>query len=192
MASAVVIVFLVCAYPAARALTGRASDQACAEKLHTLGTALALYAGDHDGWLPDATTVEAAYPGAPPAELAASPQALRELMKPYVGSEAAWFCPLDPHAREDVLWLGQRHRLSSYAFAPAPTEGTPWPPKAQLGHGIATLLTDATGVPAKDSGGQFRDEGEPTTNHPDGIVNVLAQDMSLSRHTARSWLKGRG
>ena len=109
-------------------------------------------------------------------------------MRPYLASDAAWFCPLDPHARENVLWLGQRHRLSSYAFAPAPAENTVWPPKAQLGHTDTPLLTDAAGIPAKDSDRRFQNDRGVATNHPNGVVNVLAQDMSLSRHRATAWV----
>ncbi len=192
VASAIVIVFLIVGFPAAQALTRRAEGSACAERLHTLGVGLTLYANDHEGWLPPATTVEWAYPSAPADELAASPALLQTLLRPYVASRDAWFCPVDPHARENVRWLGQRHGVTSYAFAPAVAEGTPWPPKAQLGHGGAALLTDAVGVPSKDSARRFADKREPTTNHPDGIVNVLAQDLSLSRHSAGAWLKARG
>ncbi len=58
VASAVVLVFLAVAFPAARALTGRAQGSACAERLHTLGNAFAMYANDHEGYLPPATTAE--------------------------------------------------------------------------------------------------------------------------------------
>ena len=138
---------------------------------------LTLYANAHEGWLPPATTVDWAYAGALAEELAASPALLQSLLRPYVARREAWLCPVDPHARENVRWLGQRHALTSYTFAPASAEGTRWPPKAQLGRGGAALLTDAVGVPSKDSDRRFAEEREPTTNHPDGMVNVLAQDL---------------
>lgn len=175
VASAVVIVFLAVAYPAARALTGRARGSACAEKLHTLGSALALYANDHDGWLPPAATA-ASVAEAPKEELAASPEALRSIMLPYVANPEAWFCPLDPHKGENLLWLGQRHLVTSYRYSPKSAAGEPaWPPKAQLGKEAGPLLSDAYGL----------DEKKPASNHADGTVNVIGQDLSLKREKAK-------
>ena len=123
VASAIVLAFLAVAYPAVRALTGRAQGSACAEKLHTLGNAFAMYANDHDGYLPPATTAEWAHHderGVPPEELAASPALLRDAMRAYVPGDGAWFCPEDPQRGENVLWLGQRHLLTSFRFDPKP------------------------------------------------------------------------
>ncbi len=189
IASAVVIVFLAIGYPAARALTGRAHQSACAERLHTLGAGLALYANDHDGALPAATTAEWAYQSVkdvPADELKGSPALLRELIKPYVPGEEAWFCPLDPHRGEDALWLGQRHRLTGFRYDPRSSgEEAAWPPRSQLGKESGPLLSDAYGVPAKDSDPAFRSVKAPTSNHPDGTVNLLGQDLSLSRKRAK-------
>lgn len=192
VASAIVLVFLAVAYPAARALTGRAQGSACAEKLHTLGSALSMYANDHEGYLPPATTAEWAHrddKAIPDGELAASPDLLRTVMQPYVASDEAWFCPEDPQRGKNVLWLGQRHRRTSFRFDPKPTGEEPgWPPKAQLGHGDAPLISDAYGIPAKDSDRQFRNDKKPASNHPDGKVNAIRQDLSLMRAPAQTFV----
>lgn len=188
VATAVVLVVLAVGVPAARALTGGARRSACAERLHTLGNALALYANDHDGWLPPATTAEWAHreeKGLAEGELAASPGLLVEAMRPIVPSPEAWFCPLDPHRGEKDLWLGQRHLLTSYRYDPKPAAGEEgWPPKAQLGKGDAPLVSDAFGIPAQDSDRRFQGERSPASNHPNGTVNVIGQDLSLSRRRA--------
>ena len=148
VASAIVLVFLAVGSTRrhGRYWAG-ARRSACAERLHTLGAGLALYANDHDGWLPPATTVEWAYPKASAADLAASPALLRALVRPYVPKDEEWFCPLDPQQGRNVLWLGQRHLVSSYAFAPPLTEESAWPPKMQLGKVDVPLLSDAAGIP---------------------------------------------
>lgn len=200
--AAIMIVILAICYPAVRAITGRAQQSNCAEKLHALGSGLIMYANDHDGYLPSATTAEWAYrdtKGIPDGDLADSPAKLRALMKPYVPTDSAWFCPVDPHAKENVLWLGQRHRLTSYLYDPKSTleETVAWPPHVQLGKSVATLakgeevplISDAMGIPANDSDRQFREEKKPASNHPDGMVNSLRHDLSLSRHSAKFWME---
>ena len=190
VATAIVVLVAVVAFPAVRAITGRAQGSACAERLHTLGNALAMYANDNEGWLPPATTVEFGK-DAPAAELAASPGLLRELAKPYGMNEEAWFCPVDPHRGENVLWLGQRHRLTGFRVNPKPSGGGPaWPPRAQLGKEDGPLASDAYGVPARDSDRQFRDVAKPTSNHESGVVNVVGHDLSLSRRRASEMVGG--
>ena len=199
---AITAVLVAVGYPAARAMMGSSQHSACAEKLHTLGNALTLYANDHDGYVPPATTAEFMYKSdkeIPVDEIEGSPALLRAVMKPYVPSDDAWFCPVDPHARENVVWLGIRHRLTSYFFFPKSSpDDNAWPPKMQLGRerlpsepktgeGIP-LIGDACGVPSKDSDPQFRADTKPTSNHPDGMVNAIRQDLSLTRRPASYWM----
>ncbi len=191
---AIVVTLVLVCFGAVRKMVGRAEGSACAERLHTLGAAMAMYANDHDGYLPAATTAEFAYREAkevPEGELAASPAALRAAMKTYVPSDKAWFCPVDPEAGQDVLWLGQRHLLTSFAFAsPGEGERLAWPPKSQLGReGGAPLLSDAFGVPSKDSDRRFAGQKGARSNHPDGMVNAIGHDLSLSRRPARAWVE---
>ncbi len=194
---AIMIVIAAICYPAVRAITGRAQQTNCAEKLHTLGNGFALYATDHDGYLPAATTAEWAYRDVkdiPAGELAASPAKLRDVMKTYVPGDPAWFCPIDPEKGHNVLWLGQRHRLTSYLFNPKSSGSDPaWPPHMLLGRANPTnakgedipLISDAFGIPSIDSDRRFRGDTKPASNHDDGMVNVIRQDLSLVRHSAK-------
>lgn len=174
----------------------RAGHTACAENLHGLGVALHLYANDHDGWTPPATTAESFYaPFVPTAPLQASPGVLRTALDPYVKNDAVWFCPADPYRKTNAYWLGQRHLLTSYYFLPQ-TEGErkAWPPRMQLGRDPLSsippggmdipLLCDAVGIPSHDSDPSLGGDSAARSNHPDDRVNAVASDLSLSRKPA--------
>lgn len=182
----------------------RAQHTACAENLHSLGVALYLYANDHDGWVPPATTVDVAYKGSgvtSPAEIDASPSVLRTAMKSYVKNDDIWFCPADPYKKTNTLWLGQKHLLTSFYFFPQ-TEGErkAWPPRMQIGRDpLASkpekaedipLLSDAIGIPDADSDPRFHGDFRARSNHPDDLVNALRHDLSLSRRPAKYWMGG--
>lgn len=201
---AIIAVLAGILFPVTIAVRRRAEHTACAENLHQLGLAVTMYANDHDGWVPPATTDEHQYAhmakGGPSlADLQASPAVLRRAMKPYVPSTAVWFCPVDPHARENVLWLAQRHRETSYFFYPnMPGELLAWPPKMQIGRDAAPnkppqaedvpLFCDAAGLPWIDSDPLYPDVQEATSNHPDHMVNAIRHDLSLSRLPAKEWV----
>ena len=125
------------AFPVFGAVRRRVQHATCAENLHQLGIAVTIYANDHEGWVPPATTAEDAWahvPGVSLADVKSSPLGLRTAMAPYVKNDAVWFCPADARARQDVLWLGQRHLLTSYLFDPkSPGELPRWPPRMTLG-----------------------------------------------------------
>ncbi|RYG26506.1 hypothetical protein EON82_03025 [bacterium] len=200
---AIIAVLAGVSFPVIEAVRRRAQHTSCAERLHQLGTAITLYANDHDGWVPPATTDEMAYLGTErfsEAEVKASPFALRRALASYVKSEPLWFCPADPQARKDVLWLGQRHRLTSYRFYPI-SDGQigAWPPRMQLGRDRLSnsrekdedvpLVSDSMGIPSRDSDPQFDDDsGRAASCHSDDLVNALRHDLSLSRRPAREWL----
>src|SRR5580658_8551571 len=77
----------------------RALHTTCADNLRQLGVAEHLYAGDHDGWVPPATTAADGFFiffNATPAQVAASPGVLRNALGPYVKSNDVWYCPADP------------------------------------------------------------------------------------------------
>src|ERR1019366_6432894 len=61
---------------------------ACAVNIHQLGVAEHLYANDHDGWVPPATTSAGAFIHLEASEsaIAASPEVLRTAIDPYVKS----------------------------------------------------------------------------------------------------------
>lgn len=180
----------------------RAKHASCADNLHQVGTALMLYASDHEGWLPPATTEEFVHskiPGISLAELRNSPTYLRVAMKSYVKSDAVWFCPADAQAHQDALWLGQRHRATSFRFDPFTVgQALAWPPRMQVDRDPipntvamsrdVPLVSDAVGIPATDSDPLFQNDKDATSNHPDGLVNAVHTDLSLSRIPAGDWL----
>jgi prepilin-type N-terminal cleavage/methylation domain-containing protein len=174
----------------------RAIHVACADNLRQLGVAEHLYANDHDGWVPPATTAADGYFtffNANPMQVAASPGVLRNALDPYVRSQDVWFCPADPQARQDVIWLGMDHLLTSYWFYPVVdgAMGHLWPPRMQLmgnnsdaANGVP-LICDAVGIPNRDSQSQFATGDDSSdTNHSDGRVNVIRADLSMERKTA--------
>ncbi len=174
----------------------RATHTVCADNIHQLGEAEHLYANDNDGWVPPATMAADGFfvhfP-APPAEVAASQGVLRHALGPYVKSDEVWFCPADPHAHQNVLWLGMRHLLSSYWIFPVTDGklGRQWPPRMQLMGNVSDnangvpLICDAVGIPDRDSDPQFATgDGRAYSNHPDRMVNVIRADLSLGRKTA--------
>lgn len=186
------------------AVKNRAKHAVCAEQLHSLGAAITLYANDHDGWVPPATTDEWFYAHRDPPlvsldELKASPQLFHDALRQYVKNEAIWFCPTDAYAHKDILWLGQRHLITSYRYFPR-MEGRAivWPPLMQLnrdrlsnipeGAEDVPLIGDAVGVPSLDSDPEFENDHAARSNHPDGMVNSLRHDLSLSRRPANYWM----
>ena len=183
-------------FPVMRIAQNQAKHTVCADNLHQLGLAEHLYANDHDGWVPPATT--AANGGlvsfdASPEVVAASPGVLRTALAPYVKADGVWFCPTDPQAHKDVLWLGMRHLLTSYWIYPVTDGklGRQWPPRMQLmgnesesAKGVP-LICDATGIPDIDSDPQFRtNDQRALSNHPDQMVNIVRQDLHLERKPA--------
>lgn len=199
---AIIAVIAGIAFPVFGAVKRRAQHTACAERLHQLGTATVLYANDHDGWVPPATTAETVYehvPGIDMADVKASPAVLRDALRSYVKSDEIWFCPADPQARKNVRWLAQRHLLSSYFFYPVtPGQLIVWPPKMMLGRDSnpnkkpsdedIPLWCDAAGVPTHDSDPPLNQDEGARSNHPDSLVNAIQHDLSLSRKPARYWM----
>ena len=202
---AIIVVLAAILFPVFGAVRRRGDHASCAGSLRQLGTALVLYANDHEGWVPPATTQTLVYEDSPwmttpKADVEASPAVLRASMRPYVRSEAVWFCPADRWRGTDTLYLGQRHRLTSYWFMPQ-TEGPMhvWPPRMQLAQGrlaypeapdAVPLLMDAVGAPQVDSEARFADDFCARSNHPDDLVNALRHDLSLSRRPAKFWGAG--
>jgi len=199
--TAIVTVLVGITFPVYGAVRRRADHTVCAESLHQLGVAMTLYANDHEGWVPPATTAEFLFshlPGIVSSELQASPSVLRRSMEPYVKAEPIWFCPADAKAHRNVLWLAQRHQLTSYFFYPQmPGQLMVWPPRMQLGRDASPnkpsgtedvpLFCDASGLPRIDSDPAFPDIDYAMSNHSDHLVNAIRHDLSLSRLPAKEW-----
>ncbi len=187
------------AVPTVAAVRSRATHASCAENLHQLGAAMALYANDHEGWLPAATTEEFVWSKVPGADALASPAVLRAAMAPYVKSSAVWFCPADRYAHKDILYLAQRHVVTSYRYDPRmPGQLMTWPPRMQFMRdpipngpkmdADLPLVCDAVGLPSADSDPRFQDQQTAHSNHPDAYVNAVRHDLGLTRLPAKEWI----
>lgn len=194
----IVIISILAAilFPAIGWMRNRSTHTVCADNIHQLGEAEHLYANDHDGWAPPATTAANGFLiqfDADPAAVAASPAVLRNALAPYIKSQDVWFCPGDPQAHKDVLWLGMRHLMSSYWIYPVTDALTRhrWPPRMELmgnssdaANGVP-LVCDAVGIPDLDSDVEFKTGNrEAYSNHPDRMVNIIRHDLSLERKPA--------
>lgn len=193
---AIVMILATMLFALSGAATGRAKHTVCASNLRQLGTAMHIYAEDYDGLLPPATTAEEVFDqrrAAPRDELRRSPQVLREALHPYAPTDAIWYCPTDRYARKDVLWLGQRHFLTSYSYLPV-MDQLSWPPVRPVTMDTASekrnvLLSDAVGLLKQPSDlgteAAFPDmDGMVHSNHPDFMANVVRYDLSLTRQNA--------
>ncbi len=203
--TAIIAVLAGLLFAVARAVKIQAGHSSCQERLHNLGLAIVLYANDHEGWVPPATTAETFYRNHPDlvsaADLAASPGVLKHALDPYVKNSEVWFCPVDPQRGKNVLWLGQRHLLTSYHFLARSSVSMEWPPKMLLGRDRLSnapagaedipLLVDAVGLPRFDSDPQFSENDTgfaAQSNHPDNYANGIRHDLSLLRKPARWWM----
>jgi hypothetical protein len=192
----IVAALMAICIPAGIGVRNRARHVSCASNLKQLGTAIHLYAGDNDGYVPPATSEENYYllKGAPPAEVRASPKVLHDALMPFVKSRDVWFCPTDADARTDKLWAGQRHLVTSYRFLPMDREiSAPfsWPPVMRLMRPKPDEIESRSDVPLiSDPAGFWKLDPElpssdhAVTVHPDQMVNVISHDLSLRRMSA--------
>jgi type II secretory pathway pseudopilin PulG len=193
---AIVAILAALSIPVIAAVKNRAYHTTCASNLKQLGTAIHLYAADSDGFVPPAASEENYYmsKGAPPDEVRASPQVLRDALIPFVKSSDVWFCPADADARTDKLWAGQRHLVTSYRFLPMDRElagAFSWPPRMRLMRPTPDGIDPRADVPLiSDPAGFWKLDRElpesehAVTIHPDQMVNIVSHDLSLSRMSA--------
>lgn len=101
--------------------------------LRQLATALTLYSGDHQEYLPPFTNCEGYVPvvlgvpdppGPPPYSWPMH-QWFRESVDSYVKNIDVWYCPTDPVKGKDRYYLGIRHLYTSYEFYPWANLGIP-------------------------------------------------------------------
>jgi len=183
----VVIVFCTIMVMVARKTTGSNFHKACALNVRALGAAVVLYAQDHDDALPPFTNLpyvstehDPKATGAKFASIANHPDQLKKLLMIYVASDEAWYCPSDPVAKQDVLYLGIKHGLTSYAFplfegANGPRRLSSIPVNYSFG-----LVWDAAGDRAScQPGVWYGGSSSWASNHPDGMVNFVLADLSI-------------
>ncbi len=86
----------------ARGVAGRA---ACASNLRQIGAALLVYAGDHDGWLPETTHNRSLS------------NAWIQTLAPYLGNlDAVRICPADPRRQERLAAGGTSYLVNEFVF----------------------------------------------------------------------------
>ncbi len=94
----------------------KARQADCASNLHQIGLAMAMYANDHDRFLPPfALNDDNIQVGGSIVHIPSQNKELIASVRPYSRSEAIWYCPDDSPA--DVTWHGVAyHYDSSYRY----------------------------------------------------------------------------
>ncbi len=97
----------------------RGRQASCANNLHQLYGAFALYAEDHDRYLPpyDVRVSGADWANMQPHPVRDESAQLVTSLHPYTHSTDIWFCPSDPFARTDSTMGDVRHQFLSYDYA---------------------------------------------------------------------------
>jgi len=166
----------------------------CEINVKHLGSAIVMYAYDHDDSMPPYTNLE--------SELAKNtkshaiptgsdePELLRQILRIY-SDDPDWFCPTDPVRKQSKYYLGIRHEFTSYAI-PAfkdkngePLKLSSVPVSERFG-----LVWDAAGDKSScEPGLWFAGSKSFASNHPDGYVNFVLVDLSV-RHLPALWPGG--
>ncbi len=108
-------------FPVLASVREQGRKTACANNLHQLYGAFALYAEDHDRYLPpyDVRTGNGADvgPGWQLYPVRDESAALVASVQPYAHSQDIWFCPSDPFAHTASAVGAVRHQFLSYFYA---------------------------------------------------------------------------
>ena len=102
----IIALLLAILLPTLSMAKGRARQSVCADNLRQLHLAFAMYAGDHDGFLPPYNnSILFAHDSQPDSDrhkkhYPSNNQVLTNSLAPYIHSSAVWFCPDDPLANK--------------------------------------------------------------------------------------------
>ncbi len=136
--SAVIAIIAAILFPVLTASRERAGQAACISNLGQLGKAFLMYAGDNDSVLPPYSNQGGSSPHVITTTSgnyllsAARGDLLVRSLRPYIHSDAVWFCPEDPSAHTHTASVQIDHFYTSYVVSgflgivghPATTEGT--------------------------------------------------------------------
>lgn len=97
----------------------------CIYNLKQIGTALAMYASDNDGFIPPYTNVlcrenyrdesgEERWIDTTPY---IKPEFLEGAYLPYTKNRQIWFCWQDPYAGREGVWMSVQHKFTSYLIS---------------------------------------------------------------------------
>ena len=149
-------------FPVLASVREQSRKTACANNLHQLYGAFALYAEDHSRYLPpyDVRVSGTDWANMQPHPVRDESAQLVTCLQPYVHSTDIWFCPSDPFAHTDSIVGNIRHRFLSYfypaaflpyfAAAPHTLDATIYrthPSVRVLAPSDLTLLTDSSRPP---------------------------------------------
>jgi len=185
---------LFCVVMAAMALrtSSKNSHRACASNVRELGTAVVMYAQDHDDTLLSYTNIELVIAHTDRQQRGSTPPTQPELIKKalniYVPSNETWFCPSDPAAKQPVYYLGIKHDVTSYAFPLyLSNSGQPRRLSSLSNDYTSALVWDAAGDRSMCSPGVwYGGAASWASNHPDGMVNFVLPDLSV-RQVPGKW-----
>lgn len=166
--------------------TGTAArHRVCASNARQLGTAMVMYAMDHDDTFPAYGNIAKLSGSGQAPRIAPQPALLRACLRLYT-DDASWFCPADPVQGKNVIYLGIDHQATSYAI-PAVRDQAGKPAKVSKVPAFAGLVYDAVGDRNScDTGVWFGGNHDWASNHPDGAVNYVLADLSLHRGSAEA------
>ena len=172
-AAAVGLALLCCAAYGFVASAKNAEVGACMNNLHTIQTAMALYASDADGNLPP-------FAFDPVVSVPAHQGGFIAALKPEGLAPKAWICPADPHAGTSFKGLWYDYKRSSYAMPPSTLSAG----KLQADGGfLMALPTDSTTILLLD---QPFVKGKIRTTAHGRDANALFADGHVSRKPATS------
>lgn len=117
---AIVALIAALLFPVLASVREQGRKSACASNLHQLYLAFALYAEDHDRYLPpyDVRVSGADWDSNMQAHPVRDESAqLVACLQPYTHSTDIWFCPSDPYAHTGSTMGSVRHQFLSYFYA---------------------------------------------------------------------------
>lgn len=188
---AIILIVIGIALPVFIRAKTSAKHTVCINNLKQLGTALAIYAADHDDWLPPHCTdeyylreweVTGGSRTIPTGSV--TPQRFIDSIFAYTKNSDILFCPEDPSARTTAFEFRVRHDLTSYVYCPKDldtilTHRLPLRVSLSASNVFHNMLMsdDITTSPSDI------ERGTELTNHDDDSRHVLRMDLGVERET---------
>ena len=155
----------------------------CSSNVRQLGTALVMYAMDHDEAMEPYGNVEKDPRDGHVPKITPQPVLMKGALRLYT-DESNWFCPADQLERQHVVYLGIDHQVTSYII-PAFRDANGNPVKIGKLPSSTAIAFDAAGGPESCDPRAWRSGSRAwASNHADGLVNYVLANLSLQRGTA--------
>lgn len=157
--------------------------RACATNVRQLGTAMMMYAMDHDDAFPAYGNIAKLSGTGQEPHVPPQPSLLRACLRLYT-DDPSWFCPSDSVQGKRTIYLGIDHEITSYAI-PALRNSKGNPARVAEIPASSGIVFDAAGDRNScEPGIWLGGSSSWASNHPDGYVNYVFADLSLHRGLA--------